>query len=151
MVPFQLKVKWWSTDWWSHIKYPQEKWPKKQKTQSQFKKTVINTGKSPLCYTIVLLSPTLSTNWKTKRTQQHFHDIHEWGIVLLQSVHIAQCEVSGVGPGFLSDCQIHTELIPGKLSKDPSTGTRLMKPTATGKKPLLTRQEWRGNKVWIQD
>lgn len=41
----------------------------------------------------------------------------------------------------LSDCQILTELIPGRFSKEPSTGTRLMKPTATGKKPLLTRQK----------
>lgn len=30
-----------------------------------------------------------------------------------------------------------TELMPGKLSKDPSTGTRLIKPTATGKNPLF--------------
>lgn len=32
-------------------------------------------------------------------------------------------------------------LIPGKLSKDPSTGTRLMKPTATGKNPLNKRKK----------
>lgn len=35
---------------------------------------------------------------------------------------------------------ILTVLIPGKSSKDPSTGTRLMKPTATGKNPLWKRR-----------
>lgn len=46
------------------------------------------------CYTILLLSPTLSTN----------------------------------------------DLIPGKFKRDPRTGTLLIKPTTTGKKPLNKRK-----------
>lgn len=40
---------------------------------------------------------------------------------------------------------ILTFLIPGKLSKEPSTGTRRMKPTATGKKPLFERENENSN------
>lgn len=41
--------------------------------------------------------------------------------------------------------------MPGKLSKDPSTGTRLMKPTATGKNPLWKTEMGRDQTVLIQD
>lgn len=34
-----------------------------------------------------------------------------------------------------------TDLIPGKFKRDPRTGTLLMKPTTTGKKPLRERNK----------
>lgn len=83
------------------------------------------------------------------KTTQHFHYIYYWWIALLQSVHITQLCASGFGPVSRRDCQIQTELIPGKLSKEPSTGTRLMKPTATGKKPLSTAKEERKRKQGV--